>query len=144
MIKNIVKRKVTLIHQPDHDLYLAAWAQAVVGHPLLMVTTSKHTSIIILARVIICIVITVTAPSTLGIIVSFRISLPGEGKELLNTVSASYKCPEKAHIIHEDTSAMENSNQVTIKTKTRLWNFLLCSYLKFNSSRRLLDCAQQE
>lgn len=46
--------------------------------PLLMATISKHTSIIILAGVIICIVITLTAPSTFRIIVSFRIPLPGK------------------------------------------------------------------
>lgn len=45
---------------------------------LLMATISKHTSIIILAGVIICIVITLTAPSTFRIIVSFRIPLPGK------------------------------------------------------------------
>lgn len=53
-------------------------------------------SIIILARVIICIVITVTAPSTLGIIVSFRISLPGS--ELVGIVTCTGAGPLRLRI----------------------------------------------
>lgn len=44
-------------------------------------------SIIILARVVICVVVTVTAPSTLRIVVSFRISLPGS--ELVRIVTCT-------------------------------------------------------
>lgn len=72
------------------------------------VTASERTSVIVLAGIVSCIVITLTAPSTFGIIVTFRIHLPET-----HTHSAVTKQDELLLSMRQDSSQYTQSPRLS-------------------------------